>query len=101
MSCFRATQGTLPPNPPILNLDSHLQNYQLLRSFTKNWSVENVIHYPNYRPAAGIVAGNHYFECFTPAFPLPVLCVTFVCCPAITATLPIFFSLLPERFPFE
>ena len=99
MSRFTPTYRELPLRLPPCDLSAHLQNYYLLRSFQKNWSASGLRHIPAYRPASGIVAGDHYFEWTIPTLPFPVLTVTFICCPAVTTSLPICYSNLSPRYP--
>ena len=55
------------PLPP-LDLDRHLPNYLLVRSFQKNWSLGALVHIPVPRPALrDIAASDHYFEWRVPS----------------------------------
>ena len=98
MNCLPYSFGTLPPNPPPLNLISHSPNYLLLRSFQKNWTRNSLIHISCYRPVFDLVAGDHYFEWRVPGNPNPVCSFLLVCAPSITVTKPIVYSAPSANF---
>ena len=86
------------PLPP-LDLDRHLPNYLLVRSFQKNWSLGALVHVPVSRPALrDIAAGDHYFEWRIPGNPHPVISVLFACCPAYDSPNPIYTAHQSPRF---
>ena len=87
------TISPLPPNLPPLDLDRYLNNYLLLRSFQRNYTLGSLIHIPVFRPAFGsIAAGEHYFEWRTAGISHPVLIITFIAIPCIFSPKPYFYS---------
>ena len=97
MTAPHYSYSELPPNPPLLNLTTHAPNY-LLRSLQKNWTYRSLIHIPIYRPALGLVAGDHYFEWRITANPAPVCTVTIFCSPAIHTDTPICYFHPSDQF---
>ena len=87
------TISPLPPNLPPIDLDRYLNNYLLLCSFQRNYTLGSLIHIPVLRPALGsITAGEHYFEWRTAGISHPVLILTFIAIPCIFAPKPYFYS---------
>ena len=83
----------LPPNLPPLDLDRYLNNYLLLQSFQRNYTLGSLIHIPVLRPALGsIAAGENYFEWRTTGISHPVLILTFIAIPYIFTPKPYFYS---------
>src|ERR1700759_4958217 len=86
------------PLPPI-DLERHLPNYLLVRSFQRNWSLGALVHVPVSRPALrDLAAGGHYFEWRIPGNPHPVISVLFVCFPAYDSPKPIYTTHQSPRF---
>src|SRR6201992_3838403 len=86
------------PLSPI-DLDRHLPNYVLVRSFQKNWSLGAFIHVPVSRPALrDLAAGDHYFKWRIPGHPYPVISVLFACCPAYASPNLVYAAHQPPRF---
>jgi hypothetical protein len=91
MSYIHPFSLVTPLSIPPLNLETHLPNYLLLRSFQLNFSKDALTHLPVYHPGFNntLVAGDHYFEFRVPGIPYPVISLTFYCSPNITLPLPL------------
>src|SRR6201992_3085713 len=86
------------PLPP-MDLDRHLPNYLLVRSFQKNWSLGAFIHVPVSCPALrDLAAGDHYFKWRIPGNTYLVISVLFACCPAYDSPNPVYTAHQPPRF---
>src|SRR5579864_685062 len=93
------TFNPLPiPTPPI-DHTAHINNYYLLRSFQKNWSLDSLVHLSVPRHAFNqLAAGEHYFEWRVAGNPFPIVSVCFIACPALEGPTPITYSHLASRF---
>src|SRR5579864_4681392 len=99
MSRSSHTFNPLPvPTPPI-DHTAHINNYYLLRSFQKNWSLDSLVHLSVPRHAFNqLAAGEHYFEWRVAGNPFPIVSVCFIACPALESATPITYSHLATRF---
>src|SRR5579864_7514975 len=81
MSFQPSSYNPLPLPVPPIDHTSHINNYCLLRSFQKNWSLDSLVHLNVPRPALNqLAAGEHYFEWRTAGNPFPVVSICFITC---------------------
>src|SRR5258708_3355175 len=90
MSRFEPTSfNPPPPNSPHLNLELNLANYLLVRSFSKNWLLNGLVHIPIPHHTPTYIAGEHYFNYHVPDHPHPIIFIPLLLPLVLTISSPV------------